>query len=378
MQVSATIPNMVSRRMAKKSAAKIKERWKRIVIPFKPASVANGFIIPCQEMVLSQDERVSEELSKPSSAPQEHSEVPPFLVWIFRVGGFTFLVGGLTMITTPNFFWLSVFLVYCGLLLLAVEIYAEPALRRLPIRLTGWTIVIAFGVWYSVSIVFVSAPLRVSTLSVGLDYSVGDGPAGISWRPYYAELTAIFTNPTKDNYDDINLLVRPDFPVAALAQASQLSGFSYEDKFGMNARIWIEDLANHQKQGMDFLATNAGYKIHCDRIPPDASLKVTMALVNFNPARVTDVKNVAQNFSLSNGVHGNEIVNAPLGTGLDHFAITATIHETNGGDYLYWYGSPKNSAFYLSQPIPKRLSVGGTYVGANRIQTFPNQEVEVK
>ena len=259
-----------------------------------------------------------------------------------------------------------------------IEIYVEPALRRLPIRLIGWTGVIAFGAWYSIVIVFVSAPLKISTLTVGLDYPAGNGPAGISWHPYYTELTVIFTNPTRDDYDDINLFVKPDFPVAVIAQASQLSGFSYEDKFGTTARFWIEDLTNHKKQSMELLATNAGYKIHCDRIPPNASLKVTMALVKFNPARVTDMRNLGQNMPLSDTMHGDQTFNAPLGLSLDHFAITTTIHETNGGDYLYWYGSLKNDAFYLPQPTPKKVFVGGSYVGANRIQTFPNQEVEIR
>ena len=370
---------MVSLRKAKKAAKRTTEHWRR-VFPPKPKPIENGFIVPCQEVVVCERERAVAENSNPtSSVDGAMPPMPQLVVWILRLGWLTIILGGLTM-TRPQWFQLSVFLVYIGLLMLGLELYFEPALRRWPLRIGGWLLILAAMVWYSIAIVFVSAPLSLYTMMTTFNYTEDSGPAGIRWRPYYTELELLLTNPTAaDNYDDLNVLVRPDLPLAEMKQLSQLFDFSVEDRFGMNAFLTIEDLSAPGKvQRMDFLATNAVYKVHCGRIPPNTTLKITMALVNFNPARQANVKTLnTPPVTLPGGTQGDQIVQAPPGISLDHFSVTANVHEKDGGDYMYWYGSTNNSALYLAKPTPHKVFVNGSYIGANRIQKI-SQEVLIK
>ena len=182
----------------------------------------------------------------------------------------------------PQFFWLSVSLVYGGLLLFGIDLYFEPEFKRRS-KWIGEIVILCFIGVFSVKYVFVSAPINVLYVFSAQEYVSGVPINGIAWRPVFSELDVIVNNPTDDNYDDVNILIRPDHPIATIKQLSNLADVSFEDYFGVTDTIMIQEVGKPATP-MTLLATNAGYKVHCGRIPPKSSLRLVMALVDFKPA----------------------------------------------------------------------------------------------
>src|SRR5205823_1319749 len=85
-------------------------------------------------------------------------------------------------------------------------------------RMAGLLVIILLGAAFSLGIVFVKAPLEISTLVTDADYPRGTKIANIEWRPEFTELEVWVTNSSDKNYDDLSLLIRPTFPIVAISQ----------------------------------------------------------------------------------------------------------------------------------------------------------------
>src|SRR5437879_3903408 len=285
------------------------------------------------------------------------AKLPPILLWCRAIGLFSVLAGGFGL-TQPQFFWFAVGLVYGGLLLLIADVYFEPNLPRAFKAVVG-AIVIAAVFAFSLLVVFVPAPLALSSLSSDINYAEGSGPGGIAWRAVFIELVLTVNNPTGRGYDDVDLLVRPDYPVAAIAQLSNLSDVSFEDYYGVTDRITIEDLSTRVGHPMVFLATDAGYKVHCGHIPPHTSLQIVMAVVDTKKSEPQDP---------------NKPVILPGNVSLDDFFMEQTF-DTKGDKATYWFGSPKNLSAYAPGAKPKKIAVSGSYTAASRNRGVSQQVV---
>ncbi len=343
---------MVSRRKAKKATARFKERWKRVSPP-QPKPVKDGFVVPCQELLLSEAERTFQQIANSPELKSHERRVHPFLLWLKGLGASSVLLGGLG-IMQPQFFWLAVGLVYAGLLLFFVDLYFETFSRAW--RATAGLAIVVSLVWFSVGIVFVSARLDLLTLGSQIDYSIGNAPSpgGIVWRSFFTELDVTMANPTDENYDNVDMLVRPDYPVAAIAQLSNLPDVSFENRDGVDARITAEEVdGNKPPVTLVFLATNAGYKVHCGRIPPHSSLTIVTAVVEVKKA--TQTVKPGTPITIPN-------INA---LSLDDFSTEITMSGKDG-TFGYWFGSPKNISLYLPKPKPQNVLVNGYYTASNR------------
>jgi hypothetical protein len=347
---------MVSKRRAKKAAQHIKERWKKIFPP-QPKAVLDGFIIPCQAMVISDAERL-EVVSVPERNKPARLGVRSALIWFRSIGICGVLLGGLGVMQ-PQFFWLSIGFVCAGLALLAIDLYFEPGLSN-GFKVSGQVLIfVALGI-FSAKVVFVSAPINFNSLASKSDYALAANLGGITWRSVFIELDLIVTNPTDGNYDNAELLVRPDYPIAAIAQLSNLSDVSFEDNLGVTNRVTIEDLSAKVGAPMVFLATDAGYKVHCGRIPPNNSLRIVMAVVDIKKSQASDP---------------NKPFTVPSNVSIDDFFMVQTF-DTKGDKSTYWYGSPKNLSAYAPGAKPHKITVRGFYTASNRKRNI-NQDLIV-
>jgi hypothetical protein len=281
----------------------------------------------------------------------------PALVWCRSIGLFSVLAGALGMI--QQFFWFSVASVCIGLLLLSVDLYFEPELPR-GYKIVGGIIVAACLIWFNLSFVIVSAPLTFNSLASNSDYALGGGPGGIAWRSVFVELDFMATNPTDSNYDNIDMVVRPDYPVAAIAQLSNLSDVSFEDYYGVTNRVTVQDLSTQVGVPLVFLATDAGYKIHCGRIPPKSSLRLVMAVVDTKKSAPTDPQ---------------KPIILPREVSPDDFILEQSF-DTKGDKATYWFGSAKNLSIYAPGAKPKKIIVSGSYTAINRRRNV-KQEIVV-
>jgi hypothetical protein len=285
----------------------------------------------------------------PKKLRKQKPKLHPALVWCRSIGLFSILAGGLGML--QQFFWFSVASVCVGLLLLGVDLYFEPELPR-GYKIVGGIIVAAGLIWFNLSFVFVSAPLNFKSLVSNSDYALGAAPGGIAWRSVFVELDFIAINPTDGNYDNIDIWVRPDYPVAEIAQLSNLSDVSFEDYYGVTNRVTAQDLRSPVGVPLVFLATDAGYKIHCGRIPPKSSLRLVMAVVDTKKSEPVGPE--------------NHII-LPREISPDDFILEQSF-ETKGDKSTYWFGSAKNLSIYAPGAKPKKITVSGSYTAVNRMR----------
>ncbi len=296
-------------------------------------------------------------MSRQRRERQEHQEEqrtntnPSDVLTLLRAFvGPAFVVGGWHLMATS--YVAGVAVVYCAFALCLAEFIWEPALLRRPYQTQIGLIGITFCLvtMFTIGVVFVPAPLNFQSLASKSNYAPGTAPAGIPWRSVFVELDFIATNPTDSDYDNIDLWVRPDYPIAQIAQLSNLTDVSFEDKLGVISRVTIEDLSTKVGAPMVFLATDAGYKVHCGHIPPNSSLRIIMAVVDVKKSQPTDPK---------------KPITIPSDVSIDDFIVEETF-DTKGDKSIYWFGSPKNLSVYAPGAKPKRITVSGFYTASNR------------
>jgi hypothetical protein len=311
-----------------------------------------------------------DDTNKSSSMPEETSskttpkkprkrkaKLPPALVWCRSISLISILAGGFGMMR-PQFFWFSVSFVYVGLFLVSVDLYFEPDLTP-RFKAVGESVVMAGLIGFSHWFVFVSAPLNFSSLASNINYSNGATPGGIAWRPFFTELDLMVSNPTDGNYDDVDIWIRPDSPVAAIAQLSNLSDVSFEDYYGATSRVTAEDLSTNVAVPLVFLATDAGYKVHCGRIPPKSSLRIVMAVVDIKKSK----PQVPQ-----------APITVPRDISPDDFFVVWSF-DTKGDKSFYWYGSAKNTSIFAPRAEPKKVTIKGSFTATNRRRSVNHETI---
>jgi hypothetical protein len=283
---------------------------------------------------------------------------PPLLIVRAFVGP-ALVIAGLQLI--PISFGLGVFVGYVGFAVALAESIWEPTILfwdyRLQVGLVG-TVFILCGI-FTISFARAYAPIGFSSLLFSrTSYEPGVGPGGIAWRSFYTELDLLVTNRSEDkNYDNVDIVVRPDLPVAAIAQLSNLADVSFEDEFGVRNEITMENDSHAPLGNMLFLATDAGYKVHCGHIPPNNSLKIVMAVVDFKSA------------------HPNGQSIFPGNLSPEDVTLQQTFTDVNG-TFTYWFGTPTNASLYMSRARPNKITVSGSYVASYR-KCDVKQEIKV-
>jgi hypothetical protein len=183
-------------------------------------------------------------------------------------------------------------------------------------------------------------------LSTTTEYAPGTVINDIPWLSFYTELDLIMSNPTDGSYDGIDILVRPDFPVARITQLGNLPNVSFEDYFGVTQRAAVKELGTKVATPIVFLATDAGYRVHCERIPPKQSLRIMMAIVDFKKSAPLKP--------------GQPIPWQGDITAVD-FGTEETFTAKDGTKGTYWFGSPYNIGTYIPHPNPARIIITGHY-----------------
>lgn len=276
-------------------------------------------------------------------------EVHPNLRWVRAIGGTSMLLGLGGLVFQPSLFWWAAVFIYAGFFVIAIDLLLEPELKKW-FKGTALAAILFFVVLFSVGFVFVSAPVVFSSLATDIEYESGADIHGIKWKKPYTELNLIVTNPTDGNYDDVDIVVTPDMPVAAISQLSNLSDVSFEDYFGVVLRLTVQDLSTTVKTPLDFIATDAGYRIHCGRIPPQSSLRIIMAIVNvkeFGPVKKGPIP------------WQGDLTPSQV-------SLEQTMTSKDGTIGHYWFGDVDKTQIYEQRAGAKKISIKGHYTAKNR------------
>ncbi len=271
--------------------------------------------------------------AKRQSAPS------PAVEYLRNIGGGLSLLGIIGLFPSPDFYWVGVGAFYLGLVLLTVEAYLESWVRY--IRILMAIVYVLAASLFTFGYVARAASLDLSAISNPAELEKSP-IAGMTWRPQYSELDLIIGGKDID-YSEINLHIKPDYPIAKIAQLTNISDVLFEDEDGMTTHVDSVSGGVGRSIPLELIATNAGYLVHCGKLDGGLQIKVIIAVVdmNYNPPP----PNVGY-------LDGNYV----LRIGLDN------------GD-TYWLGYPMGD-YYGHRPPSRRIDITGNYVAYQRRRRF--------
>ncbi len=141
---------------------------------------------------------------------QKH-EVPerhPFFVWFGGVSGAGFLGGGRGFEILSPFFWQCTAVLYVSLISACADVWFFPKMKSAH-KLYLLTFFIVIGAAYATEVVFLPAPLDITTYTRLGNYPVGSKIYGKEWKPEWIDLR-VRINPPKYDYSDLDLQITPD------------------------------------------------------------------------------------------------------------------------------------------------------------------------
>jgi hypothetical protein len=140
-------------------------------------------------------------------SPRRH----PVVDWFNGIGGVGLIVGLVGLIMTP-FFWHSVALIYGSLLFLLVDVWFwNLRLKSAHVfwRIAVSTFLFAIGTDFGIEIVFLHAPLDITSYARLGNYGPGAQISGKEWKPEWIDLR-VRINPPSYDYSDLDLQITPD------------------------------------------------------------------------------------------------------------------------------------------------------------------------
>jgi hypothetical protein len=225
---------------------------------------------------------------------------------IVRMGVPLGIVGVGVGLMTAAYFYAGIFLLYLGLLLVAVDIAFEKFFVKWPAGLKALS-----GIVYVLAIaaasyfwIFTSAPLSVFANSSVDVYGPGTELHGIKWLPRYSELTVEIGNDSSTDYDNFDAELSTDLVINHLVQTEGLGECKLEGIHGaMEPAHWqhmengkpvgsIDDpkweyqTVPFDKNGNAIVPFNGAdwtFRIRCDKIPAKSRISLFGALVVLDP-----------------------------------------------------------------------------------------------
>jgi len=302
------------------------------------------------------------EEAKPRKAKTQQKRFHPIVKWLRAVGSSAELFGwGGLMLT--EWFWPAVGLIYGGFLLLIIDILFEPGFQNRKAWKVGALLgILLVMVLFSWGIVFVDAPIDFDVSCTDAEFPPGTTIAGITWRPDFSELQFLIKNSSDKAYRDVDLLIRPNEPVAAISQLTSVPGVYFEDKNGVSLIVALENLKAKTKSVLPIvlLASDAGYRMHCPLLPAKTAIRVIMAIadIKWNPKpRVKSGEEWDRNM--------RELINNKENVFRLRFEDFST----------YWFGQ-SDSNVYAPRLIPNWVKVEGSYNVAYRTRSL-SKKIEI-
>jgi hypothetical protein len=285
---------------------------------------------------------------------ERRNEPHQIIVWMRRAGIAAELFGWGSLLL-EGWFWFAVVTIYAGFALLAIDAWFEPKLT------TKWktpviAVLVGLAAIFSWVCVFVDAPVDFGAIITDAPYPAGTNIAGISFRPEFTELRLLIKNPTTMDYKNLNIVIQPTVPVAAIAQLTNVSGVSFEDKNGVSARMTVypgPGKATAVPQSL--LATDVGYRMRCERLLSGQSITVIIALADMKTPPPSSL-------TLDDVLHNKDNI------------LRIKIADSSSSRN-YWYGHPDGDV-YTPRPDTQAVFVDGKYEARYRERSI-SQKITV-
>ena len=201
------------------------------------------------------------------------------------------------------YFWLSVALFYLGLSLLGIDLYFDQSFKQYSwVRRIGLIIIVITIILFSHFIVLAQSPLLVRSSIFKGDYPSGTRLYGMLWTPDVKELRITFENPSEDDYQDLDITLRPDRPgfsstyISAIGQISKLPGVAFMNpeiqllgadqkgnpliKFDHSTGNTLGDGVKIIVEGTKSVILPNYSRIRCEKLPQRTNLEISILIEN--------------------------------------------------------------------------------------------------
>jgi hypothetical protein len=211
------------------------------------------------------------------------------------------------------------------------------------------TVISIIGITCANIYAFMPMKLEITSMFLDSPYPSGTNIAGFSWRSEFSQLDIMITNPSKTTtYEELNIILKPDQPVAAIVQSSGCPNIIIEANHNPTLHQKLQESATGKQMAnpLVLVATNGGYRIRCGSLSPERSIKITMAVagIKWNPKPP---------ISNDSGIFDSD------------YALKVSISD---GSSL-WYGHQNGDVYETSTPV-KILNVNGTFIAGVKNQNI--------
>jgi hypothetical protein len=275
----------------------------------------------------------------------------PIFKWFRAIGAGAQLFGWGSLMLA-GYFWAGIALIFLGFISIAIDLWLEPGLRgRNRVRIIGSVVLFALLIGFSFGFVFVRAPLPVLAILTDGEYPDGAVIAGIHWRPEFTELEVAIYNPTDRPYENLNIVIRPDDPVTAISQETNWPDVVFEDRDLMGAHLTEINNTTRASTVLPsvLVATDAGYRVRCSRLPNKATLKLVMALCDPDTHRIKD-------------------------------GIGELLKMRMSDFSSYWFG-PRDTTSFYTRPKPSggaTINIDGEYTVMYHVRKISNRRIPIE
>jgi hypothetical protein len=129
-------------------------------------------------------------------------------------------------------------------------------------------------------------PLSVIATASDADYPVGSIVAGLPWSTKFSQLTIRIGNESRDrDYEHLDILIRPNEPIAGIAQKTSVPGVSFADGAGLSLEAVHLVGSDTVTDPTSLLATSYGYRVRCDRLPKGRHLEIIAVIAQPSGAK---------------------------------------------------------------------------------------------
>lgn len=207
----------------------------------------------------------------------------PAINYLRNVGGGLSVLGLIGILPFPEFYWWCVGAFYLGILLLIIEALLE-----------NWTRLFRFGVClvyfgaacaYTFGFVLAPTPLDLLIVTFSSPYPAGTKIGGIEWSDKYTDLEVDVGNSTAHDYDDVDLVLHPDQPIAEITELddSHRASFDTPKMQGLHIDVYHSETNSMEALPAIMIAADE-YTVHFDSLPAHSIVKLAMALVKISPS----------------------------------------------------------------------------------------------
>jgi hypothetical protein len=205
--------------------------------------------------------------------------------YLLEIGAPSLLIGvGLSLSGMLNF-WAGVACLYLGAALLFIFLLTAKKLHWTAKAITGVAYCL-FVVWFSLAYVFISCPLPSEIHYRPDPYPDGALVDGLKWGSDGVDTRISLSNPTKRDYEDVDLEISVDVDIVGAAQVTSIPGVDIFPQTDSSDSY----LASKDSNGPAVILPNAKewvrtsvYRLRCGKFPKRSTMQVTVETEKASP-----------------------------------------------------------------------------------------------